>query len=62
MKKKKKTEEIVSLNEALFTFDSDDVSLEALERRLEMTFVCADFASHSFTSCGSFGCGTFNVG
>ena len=58
---KKKTEEIVSLNEALFSFDTGDVSLEVLERRLEM-FICGVFGCSTFKNCGEFGCGSFVVG
>ena len=62
MSKKKETLEIVSLNQELISFDVDDISLEVLERRLEMApFVCATFVCSDFGSCGSFGCGTFKI-
>lgn len=62
MSKKKETLEIVSLNQELISFDADDISLEVLERRLEMApFVCATFICSDFGSCGSFGCGTFKI-
>jgi len=65
MKKKKNREEIVSLNDELLSFDSGDISLEALERRLELAvapFICGTFVCSSFSKCSSFGCGTFGVG
>lgn len=59
MSKKKTKQEIVSLNEALLAFDGDDISLEVLERRLEL-FVCAVFKCFTYGSCGNFTCGQFS--
>lgn len=62
MSKKKESLEIVSLNHELITFDADDISLEVLERRLELAaFVCGTFVCSDFGSCGAFGCGTFKM-
>jgi len=64
----KKKDEIVSFNEALITFDSGDISLEVLERRLELAlafvkpFICGTFGCATFTSCNQFGCGSFTTG
>lgn len=66
MKKKDKNgEEIISLNDALLIFDADDMSLETLERRLELAaapFICGTFGCATFTKCDQFGCGSFTVG
>lgn len=64
MSSKKDSREIVCLNQELISFDAEDISIEALERRLEMAvhpFICATFVCSSFSSCASFGCGTFQV-
>lgn len=58
MSRKKTKQEIVSLNEALLVFDGDDISLEVLERRLEL-FVCAVFKCVQYGSCENFTCGQF---
>jgi hypothetical protein len=60
---KKQAEEIVSLNQELINFDLDDISVEALERRLEMAIadvVCGVFVCNTHGSCSAFGCGTYN--
>jgi hypothetical protein len=62
---KKETKEIVCLNQELISFDAEDLSIEALERRLELavaSFICTTFVCSSFDSCSSFGCGAFSVG
>lgn len=55
--------EIVSLNRDALELNLDDISLEILERRLELAaamWVCGTFVCNSFGgSCGQFGCGTF---
>jgi len=63
MSNKKDTKEIVCLNQELISFDVEDISIEVLERRLEMApFICGTFGCASFGTCGEFGCGSFSVG
>ncbi len=64
---KRPTDEIVSLNQGLFSLEAGNLSIEALDRRLELAvgvaagFVCATFSCTNFSSCASFGCGTFTM-
>ena len=60
--KKRKTNEISSLNEQLLSFDPGDVDLEELECRLEMLVLrdtpcclCKTFSCPTFTGCGGGG-------
>jgi hypothetical protein len=61
---KKKSEEIVSLNEELISFDSADIGIETLEQRLEMTithiFSCEGFTCRDFVGCQAFTCNNFH--
>ena len=66
MKKKREgQEEIVSLNKELFSLEAGSLTVEELDRRLELAvagltkFVCDTFTCGSFKSCKVFGCGTF---
>jgi hypothetical protein len=54
--------EIVSLSSDLSLFDAGDLTLEALEQRLEMAVAVLpqDFSCGSF-DCGGFSCGNFKV-
>jgi hypothetical protein len=70
MKKKKEEKEvpeITSLNEELFSLEPGSLTVEALDRRLELAvaavakFVCDTFACGSFSSCRVFGCGDFRT-
>ncbi|PYQ57821.1 MAG: hypothetical protein DMF53_21670 [Acidobacteria bacterium] len=69
MKKQKRggrapIEEIVSLNDELFSFVTGD-PLAALDERLAMVAgggpSCDTFTCSSFGSCSGFSCGTFKV-
>ncbi|HBL30206.1 MAG TPA: hypothetical protein DD490_25520, partial [Acidobacteria bacterium] len=58
----------VSLNQELFSLDAGNLTVEELDRRLELAvaaletnFVCDTFTCGSFRSCGVFGCGAFGV-
>lgn len=57
-------EEIVSLNDELFSLVTGD-PLAMLEERLAMAVgggpSCDTFTCSSFGACGSFSCGTFKV-
>jgi hypothetical protein len=63
MRKHKEPEstEIVSLNEEIFSLEAGNLTVEELERRLELaiatvkTFTCGTF------DCGSFSCADFKV-
>jgi len=63
MKKTKDQEsmEMVSLNQEIFSLEAGNLSVEELERRLELaiatvkTFTCGTF------DCGSFSCADFKV-
>lgn len=63
----KKDDEMTSLNEALFSLDDGNLSVEELDQRLELAIgvlsdlVCGTFVCGTFTTCGAFGCGTFRV-
>lgn len=60
---KKITQEIISLNEELISFDSGDVNIEALEQRLELIVPdhgCIQFSCQIFRDCRGFSCGTYN--
>ncbi len=64
---KRRSDEIVSLNEGLFSLEAGNLSIEALDRRLELAvaiaggFGCKTFICTDFSSCGSFECGTFTM-
>jgi len=63
MKRTKEPEsmEMVSLNQEIFSLEAGNLSVEELERRLELaiatvkTFTCSTF------DCGSFSCADFKV-
>jgi hypothetical protein len=66
MKKKPSQQEMISLNQELFSLDGDSLSVEELDQRLELAvatvvddLICGTFGCGSFDSCGSFGCGSF---
>ena len=56
-KKPKDPQEIVSLNQELLSFDLDDVTVEELERRLELA-VAQMVTDDTTESCDTFACGT----
>lgn len=66
-KKRERQEEIVSLNEELFSLEAGNLTVEELDKRLELAvagftnFVCDTFSCGSFKSCKVFGCGTFGI-
>ena len=57
-------QEIVSLNDELFSFVTGD-PLAALDERLAMVSgggaACETFSCASFSGCSSFSCGTFKI-
>jgi hypothetical protein len=57
-------EEIVSLNDELFSLVTGD-PLAALDERLAMVAAadgtCASYTCSGFSGCGSFSCGTFKI-
>lgn len=59
-------QEMVSLNQELFSLEAGNLTVEELDQRLELAvaamriFVCDIFTCGSYSSCGSFGCGTFS--
>jgi hypothetical protein len=64
-----KKDEMVSLNQELFSLEGGNLTVEELDRRLELaminpnqSFICGTFGCYSFGNCGSFGCGTFTTG
>jgi hypothetical protein len=65
--KQEERPEIVSLNEELFSLESGNLTVEELDRRLELAvaavgkFICDIFSCADFTSCDAFGCGTFRM-
>jgi len=62
-----KEEEMVSLNQELFSLEAGNLTVEELDQRLELAvaalkpFICDVFVCGSFASCSAFGCGTFSV-
>jgi hypothetical protein len=54
---KNKSDEIVSLNQELMSFDFDDLSVEELERRLELAIGVLPM---DFADCGVNNCNTFS--
>ena len=62
---KKNSQEIVSLNDELISFDSDDIGIEALEQRLEMVFLrnfkCLSYGCLAFDGCSGFSCSVFTI-
>jgi hypothetical protein len=66
MQRRKDDAEIESLSTELMNFDIEDVTLEELERRLELTIAIhpADVPAPctKLTSCGTYlGCGSFGT-
>lgn len=69
MKKEEKRagEEMVSLNQEIFSLEAGNLAVEELEQRLELAlaaiekFVCSTFACGRFESCVEFACGSFKV-
>jgi len=66
--KKTRKPEIVSLNQALFSLEAGNLTIDELDRRLELAvggmtpnFVCDTFTCGTFGSCGVFGCGRFGM-
>ncbi|HEY3571088.1 MAG TPA: hypothetical protein VGP73_24395 [Thermoanaerobaculia bacterium] len=57
-------EEIVSLNDELFSLVTGD-PLAALDERLAMVAAadgtCVSYTCSGFSGCGSFSCGTFKI-
>ena len=60
-----KEEEMVSLNQELFSLEAGNLTVEELDQRLELAvaamriFTCDIFSCGTYTSCGTFSCGTF---
>jgi hypothetical protein len=60
-------EEMVSLNQELFSLEAGNLVVEELEQRLELAvaalgkFTCSTFVCGSYNSCDTFGCGSFKV-
>ncbi|HEX3529314.1 MAG TPA: hypothetical protein VH988_19830 [Thermoanaerobaculia bacterium] len=67
MKKKEddESQEMVSLNQELFSLEAGDLVVEELERRLELAigaaFTCGTFTCGSFSNCNTFGCANFGT-
>jgi len=61
MKRKQKdgeSAEMVSLNQQLFSLEAGNLSVEELDRRLELALAAHPAVCGNF-SCGDFGCSTF---
>lgn len=61
-------DEIVSFNKELFSLEAGNLTVEELDRRLELaiaildtSFTCDTFVCGRFNSCGSFGCANFGI-
>ncbi|MDP9121426.1 MAG: hypothetical protein M3O15_08680 [Acidobacteriota bacterium] len=71
MKKRNKPEpdEMVSLNQQLFSLDAGNLTVEELDRRLELAiaglptldFNCGEFSCVSYAACASLSCGRFRA-
>jgi hypothetical protein len=61
--KKDEQKEIVSLNQEMMAFDFDDISIEELEHRLELSIMTLgpsdDNCNPNSFGCGGFGCSGF---
>lgn len=67
-KRRNPEDEIVSLNQELFSLDAGNLTVEELDRRLELaigvletSFTCDTFTCGRFNSCGAFGCANFGI-
>jgi hypothetical protein len=67
MKKREddESQEMVSLNQELFSIEAGDLVVEELEQRLELAiaaaFTCGTFTCGSFSNCNTFGCASFGT-
>lgn len=65
--KKQRKDEIVSLNQGLFSLDAGNLSIETLDQRLELAiavfdpYQCEDFSCTHFSSCTDFDCVVFKI-